>query len=138
MTPGLDILGQRGASLKYVPCGGLVESAAQSNDYQNQLSWLFHHGASYLEVPSGINRLCRESYEKGDLGRLRWLFPNGASLDVLAETVSKDTSRSGPRTVYALRYHRDRLIQALRAESFTRVPRRIFRSQKRIYSTKRA
>lgn len=38
VTPGLNILGQRGASLKYVPCGGLVESAAQSNDYQNQLS----------------------------------------------------------------------------------------------------
>jgi hypothetical protein len=113
VTPGLNILGQRGASLKYVPCGDLVESAAQSNDYQKQLSWLIHHGASYLEVRGGINRLCRESYDKGDFERFRWLFPNGASLDALAETISKVPSRPGPRTDYALRNHRDRLIKAL-------------------------
>lgn len=128
VTPGLNKLGQRGASLKYVPCGGLVESAAQSNDYQRQLSWLIHHGASYLEVRGGINRLCRESYDKGDFERFRWLFPNGASLDILAETVSEVPSRPGPRTVHALRNHRYRLMKALRTEDISRAPRRIFRS----------
>ena len=138
VTPGLNILGQRGASLKYVPCSDLVESAAQSNDYQKQLGWLINHGASYLEVPGGINRLCRESYDKGDFERFGWLFLNGASLDVLAETVSRIPSRPGPRTVYALRNHRDRLLKALRAVGISRASRRISRFTKRSSSTQHA
>lgn len=56
LTPGLDILIKRGASLKYVPCGDLIEHAARSSDYKRQLSWLTDHGASYHEVRDGINR----------------------------------------------------------------------------------
>jgi hypothetical protein len=132
-TLGPNILGQRGASLKYIPCGDLVERAARSNDYQRQLSWLIHHGASYQEVRGGINRLCCEFYDRGDLERFRWLFPNGASLGILAEAVSKVPSQPGPRTAYALKYHRDRLIKALRAEEIPRPSRKVpFARQARV------
>lgn len=115
VTPGLDILIQGGASLKYIPCGDIVERAARSKDYKIRLSWLTGHGASYREVRGGINRLCRESYDRSDFEKFRWLFKNGASLDILAETVSKVPNRSGPRTVHALLFHRDRLMKVLRA-----------------------
>jgi len=124
-TSALDILIQRGASLKFVPCGDLIECATASNDYERQLSWLTFNGASYREVSGGINRLCQEYYDRNDLKKFRWLFSNGASLDILAETVSKVPNRPGPRTVHALRYHRDRLIKALRAEGISRGPRKI-------------
>lgn len=120
MTPGLDILVQRGASLKYILCGDLVERAAGSNDYRRQLSWLIHNGASYQEIRGGVNRLCRESYDRSDFEKFRWLFKSGASLDILAETVSKVPNRSGPRTVHALRFHREHLLKVLRAGEISR------------------
>lgn len=138
VTQGLDILVQRGASLKFVPCGDLVQRAARSNDYQRQLSWLTHHGASYTEVPGGINRLCQESYDRNDVERFRWLFPNGASLDILAETVSRVPSRPGPRTVNALRSHRGSLDKALGAGEISRAPKRISHVPKKISSARHA
>jgi len=115
-TPGLDILIQRGASLKYVPCGDLVESAARSYNYKVLLNWLIDHGASFREVPGGIERLCCEAYEQGDFERFRWLFSKGASsdtLDILAGVVFDFSGCDKPRTRQARRYHLLPLKRAL-------------------------
>jgi hypothetical protein len=113
VTPDLGILIQRGASLKEIPCGNPVERAARSNDYELRLSWLTHHGASYREVEGGINRLCCKYYDRGDIRKVKWLFPNGASLDILAEIVSDFPDRKRPRSREAHRHHLMRLRKDL-------------------------
>lgn len=113
-TPGLDILIQRGASLKYVPCGDLVESAARSYNYKVLLNWLIDHGASFGEVLDGIDRLCCEAYEEGDFEKFRWLFSKGASLDILAGVVFDFSGCHRPRTREACRSHLNKLERALR------------------------
>jgi hypothetical protein len=111
VTPDLGILIQRGASLKEIPCGKLVERAAGSDDYELRLSWLTHHGASYREVPGGINRLCCKYYDRGDIRKVKLFFPNGASLDILAEMVFNLPGRKRPRSREAHRQaHRHYLM----------------------------
>jgi hypothetical protein len=84
LTPHLEVLVERGASLKYVPCGDLVEDAAQRYDYESRLNWLTQHGASYREVPGGINKLFREAFVCGGSRRkLEWMMSKGASPDAL-------------------------------------------------------
>lgn len=114
LTSHLEVLVERGASLKYVPCGDLVEDAAQWYDYESRLSWLTQHGASYREVPGGIDRLCCEAYEQGDFAKFRWLFSKGASLDILAGVVFDFSGCHKPRTPEACRYHLLPLKRALR------------------------
>ena len=132
LTPGLKFLIKKGASLKFIPCGDLVEQAARSDDYKTRLSWLTDHGASYHEVRGGINRLCCErfdrsckSHDKRDIDKFRWLFQHGASLDILAKTVLQVRNRCVPMSAEALRYRKIRLRRVLRAEQIPRSPKRL-------------
>lgn len=72
------------------------------------------HGASFREVPGGIDRLCCEAYEQGDFETFRWLFSKGASLDILAGVVFDFSGCHRPRTREACRYHLLPLKRALR------------------------
>jgi hypothetical protein len=98
----------------HIICGGMIERAARSHHYKVLLNWLIDHGASFREVPGGIDRLCCEVYEQGDFERFRWLFSKGASLDTLAEMVFHFPGCHRPRTYEACRYHLLPLKRALR------------------------
>lgn len=114
LTLELDTLIQIGASLKHIPCGDMVGRAARSLNYKKLLSWLIDHGASFGEVQGGIAGLCCEAYEQGDFERFRWLFSNGASLDILAEMVFHFLGCHMPRSREACRSHLIPLKRALR------------------------
>ncbi|KAJ5216831.1 hypothetical protein N7468_009839 [Penicillium chermesinum] len=114
LIPEVDGLAKLGASLKYIPCGDMVERAACSRNYKELLSWLIKHGASFQEVPGGINRLCLEAYEQGDWERFRWLFHRGGSLDILAGEVFHYPGSYRPRSRLACRSHRVSLKMALK------------------------
>jgi hypothetical protein len=112
VTPDLGILIQRGASLKEIPCGQLVERAAGADDYELRLSWLTRYGASYREAQGGFNRLCCKYYDRGNFRKVKWLFPNGASLDILAEMVFDLPGRKRPKSREAHRQaHRQYLMR---------------------------
>ena len=101
-------------SLGHILSGDMIERAARSRNYKVLLSWLIDHGASFREVPGGIDRLCCEAYEQGDFKRFRWLFSKGASLDILAGVVFDFSGCHKPRTREACRYHLLPLKRALR------------------------
>jgi hypothetical protein len=98
----------------HILSGDMIERAARSHNYKVLLSWLIDHGASFREVPGGIDRLCCEAYEQGDFERFRWLFSKGASLDILAGVVFDFSGSHRPRTLEACRYHLLPLKRALR------------------------
>lgn len=112
--PKIDDIALSGASLKHVPCGDVIERAARSQNYKALLSWLINHGASFLDVHGGINRLCCEAYEQGNFEKFRWLFPKGASLDILAGVVFDFSGCHEQRTCEAWRGHLRSLKKALR------------------------
>lgn len=97
----------------HILSGGMIERAARSHNYNVLLSWLIDHGASFQEVPGGIDRLCCEAYEQGDFERFRWLFSKGASLDILAGVVFDFSGCHRPRSREACRHHLFRLKRAL-------------------------
>lgn len=107
----LEVLVERGASLKYVPCGDLVEQAAQRYDYEARLNWLMQHGASYGEVLGGINKLFREAFVRGDpKQKLEWMMSKGASRHALVD-IPKDLSWQVPLSKESLRWRRNLLRQ---------------------------
>jgi hypothetical protein len=101
----------------HILSGDMIERAARSHNYKVLLSWLIDHGASFREVPGGIDRLCCEAYEQGDFERFRWLFSKGASLDILAGVVFDFSGGHRPRTREACRHHLLALKRALREEA---------------------
>lgn len=107
----LEVLVERGASLKYIPCGDLVEHAARWYDYEARLKWLTQHGASYREVPGGINKLFREAFVRGDSKeKLEWMMSKGASRHAL-EDIPKVLFWQVPLSQESLRWRRSLLRQ---------------------------
>lgn len=94
--------------------GHVLERAARSKSYELLTSWLIDHGASFREVPGGIDRLCCEAFEQGDYERFRWLFSKGACLNSLAGMVFRFPGYDGPRTREARRYYLRPLARALK------------------------
>ena len=98
LTQKMDDLAQLGASLEQSSCGDIVERAACSQNYEVPLSWLIDQGASFREIPGGINNTCCEAYERGDFKRFRWLFskavkPSGSHGALIAELRSRRRKR---------------------------------------------
>lgn len=113
LVPKMDALVQLKASLKH-PSGDMVERAARSRNYKMLLTLMIGHGVSFREVQGGINRLCCEAFEQGNFEKFRWLFPKGASLDVLAGVVFDFSGCHTPRSPQACRSHLLALGRALR------------------------
>ena len=105
--------------MRYVPCGDIVERAAQENDYESRLNWLLQHGASYREVPGGINKLFRDAFLRYDSSqKLNWMIGNGACPRALANIPMDFLSQpilsplQGPRSEESVRWRRRLLLSS--------------------------